>query len=484
MRDRIQTIAAKWLELKEQFGFILSPLGFAFKYVVTFIAACLVLHDFDLTGFSSPYLSKTFLILGLVSLGVYLFLNTRNQLAQILSQYAQLESWQIWGTLLVFFPLMILGGQREMLHWMTPILSSIILFTWSKRTQLRHLKFQRPTAVNYYQLWNQIRPKWPEVNLKLQANVPLSVTLDNVLISGVGTPVGQKLLSMMVSNPPKKLVLIDSSESHVAFMQAWMKKFMPTTQVVYALSASLSATELKSLFKTYGIKYVFDVDRSYTFSHMDGAQQNFLSRNLTFPRVLIDQAVSSKVKYVVSLSAIPLYADEALETAQSVLECYAQRLDSEKTRVIVLRHRAPAEGADILPNLMSQFWGYDKSNLLLSPTDEVAKTILTVLTQLQQNPSHYGAVWALTHVCEFKKMKLQREIQPSDNLDEIASKIKRSIKGIKLKIQDSDNLFPTSQDGAAIVADCPIIETDFDQCFRDVEELLRTHPAQGQKKKA
>lgn len=484
MKDQIQSLLIKWRGIADQFTAILSPLSFSIKTVFVFILSCLVFYDFDLTGFSSNYLSKTFLILGLVAVGVSLFLHTKNHVVLILEAYGDIEFWKIMGTFTVFFPLMLLGGQREMVHWLTPLYSTIAMLIWVKRNKIRSLRIQRPTAVNYYQLWQQMRPKWPEVTPSAQDIIPLPDKIDSVLISGAGTPVGQRLLGVMVSNPPKKLVLIDSSESNIAMMQAWVKRFMPKSQVVFALSSSLAAEDLKSFFKTYAIKYVFDVDRCYTFSHLQGGQKSFLLRNLTFPRLLIDQGVASKAKFIVSLSAIPLYDDEALETAQSVLECYAQRLDSEKTRVLVLRHRAPADGLEIIPNLMSHFWGYDKSNLLLSPTLDVSKTILTMMSQFQENPSHFGAVWALTHVCEFKKVTLQREIQASDSLEEIASKISASIKKIKPKIQDSENLFPTSQEGAAIVADCPIIETDFDQCFQDIEVLLKERPEQGQKKRA
>ena len=484
MKDKIHSILALGRQITAQFGFILSPLGFAGRTVSVFVMSTLLLHDFDLTGFSSTYLSRTYLILGLVSIGVYLFLYSRNHIVQVLEDYAGIEFWQILGTLVVFFPLMILGGQKEMVHWSTPIISTILLLVWMKRRQVRNIKIQRPTAVNYYQFWKQIRPQWPELSLKTQANIPIVEKYDSVLISGIGTPLGQRILAMLVSAPPKKMVLVGSSENHLTMIQAWVKKFMPSSQAIFVLSSSLTPADLKSLFKTYGIKYVFDVDRSYTFSHLDGAQQGFLLRNLTFPRMLLDQTVASKAKFIVSISAVPLYEDEALETAQSILECYAQRLDSEKTRVVTFRHRAPTDSIEVMPSLVSQFWGQDKSNLFLSPTSESANTILTTMNQLQENPSHFGAVWALTHVCEFKKVKLQREIQSTDSLEDISAKISHSLKGMKPKIQDSENLFPTSQDGAAIVADCPIIETDFDQCFKDIETLLTARPEQGQKKKA
>ncbi len=484
MKNKIQSFMVSWHEITSRFDMVLSPIGSALKTVFVFILTCLIWYDFDLTGFSSGYLSKTFLILALVAIGVNLFLQTKNHVVLILEAYADINFWKIIGTLIVFFPLMLLGGQREMVHWMIPVLSTAALLIWVKRNKIRTLRIQRPIAMNYYQMWQQIRPKWPDVAVPSEATIPMLDKLDSILISGAGTPVGQKLLGMMVSHPPKKLVLIDSSEANIAMMQAWVKRFMPKSQVVFALSSNLATADLKSLFKTYAIKYVFDLDRCYTFSHLAGAQKNFLLRNLTFPRLLLDQAVASKIKFVITLSAIPLYDDEALETAQSVLECYAQRLDSEKTRVVVLRHRAPADGLEIIPNLMSHFWGYDKSNLLLSPTPDVAKTILTMITQFQENSVHFGAVWALTHVYEFKKVTLQRDIQPSDSFEDIAIKISALIKGLKPKIQDSDNLFPTSQAGAAIVADCPIVETDFNQCFQDVESLVEGCPEQGQKKKA
>ncbi|MBW8309564.1 MAG: polysaccharide biosynthesis protein [Candidatus Paracaedibacteraceae bacterium] len=483
MKNKLSEILSKTRRFIEHNHTIVAPLSFMMRALGFFLLSALILNDFDLTGYTRSYLSKTILIYCLVSLGAFLFLQTRYNMVQVLEEYVPVFYWQLIGATLLFFPLMILGGQKEMFPWVTPLISAFLMGLWSSRHEWRQLLLKKPRVKNYYQLWRQLKPRWADRRPQQQANSDSVIAYDNVLISGAGTVLGHKILSLLATEHLKKLVLIDFNEQNLAMIRAWVKKFFPQVQAVFILSEDLTASSLKSLFKAYSIKYVFDLDRSFTHCHIEGAHKALLHRNLSFPRLLLDQAVTSKAKMVASLSAIPLDADEALTTAQSIVECYAQRLDSEKTRVVPFRVRALAEGQEAQSSLMAHFWGQDKSNVYLAPVKLVAPTLLTVIKQLIENPAHHGAVWEVTHVCEIKKLKLQREITLMDSLEDSAHKIQATIRSIKPSTLASEFLFPTSQEGAAIVANCPILETDFDKCFKDLETVMLTNPEGGQLKK-
>jgi hypothetical protein len=484
MKNKLSGILSKARHFIAHNHTIFAPVVFMIQALGFFLLSALILNDFDLTGYTRSYLSKTIIIYCLISLGTFLFLQARNPMVQVLEEYAPLAFWQLMGTTLLFFPLMILGGQKEMFFWATPLMSMLLMGLWTSRYAWRQLLFKTPRVKNYYQLWRQLMPQWTDRLTNKQANSESPNQYDHVLISGAGTVLGQKLLSLLANDNLKKLVLIDFNEQNLAMIRAWVKKFLPKAQAVFILSEDLTAQSLKSLFKSYNVKYVFDLDRSFTHSHIEGAHKALLHRNLSFPRMLLDQAVASKAKMVASLSAVPLDADEALATAQSIVECYAQRLDTDKTRVIPFRVRSLAEGQESQSSLMAHFWGQDKSNVYLAPVNLVASTLLTVMKQLMENPAHHGAVWEITHVCEIKKLKLQREITLTDSLEDISRKIQATIRSIKPSTLTSDFLFPTSQGGAAIVANCPILETDFDKCFKDLEMIMLTNPEGGQLKKA
>ena len=472
MKKKLSEILSNTRRFMEHNHTIFAPLNFMMRALGFFLLSALILNDFDLTGYTRSYLSKTILIYCLVSVGAFLFLQTRHHIVQVLEEYAPVFYWQLMGATLLFFPLMLLGGQKEMFPWATPLMSALLMGFWTSRHEWRQLLFKKPRVRNYYQLWRQLRPQWTDRLPKKQANSDTVIAYDNVLISGAGSVLGHKILSLLATEHLKKLVLIDFKEQNLAMIRAWVKKFLPKVQVAFILSEDLTVSSLKSLFKAYHVKYVFDLERAFTHSHIEGAYKALVHRNLSFPRLLLDQAVASKVKMVVSLSAIPLDADETLTTAQSIVECYGQRLDSDKTRIIPFRIRALAECPEAQNSLMAHFWGQDKSNIYLAPVKLAASTLLTVVKQLVENPAHHGGVWEITHVCEIKKLKLQREITLMDSLEDIAHKIQATIRSIKPSTLASNFLFPTSQEGAAIVANCPILETDFDKCFKDLETVM------------
>lgn len=482
MKHKLAAIISKSHDLLKQYQDVWTPLGFMGKALAFFILSALLLSDFDLTHYSSAYLSRTIIIYCLVSLGVFLFFHNYDRLTQILEDYLSIGYWQIIATTLFFFPLMLLGGRKEMFFWFTPVLSMILMILWIGRWQL--LSLMKPESVNYSQFWHNLKPQWTDrLWPKGRANVEIGFNYDSVLLSGAGTALGQKLLSLMAGSGLQKLVLIDSSVQNLTTMQAWVQKFLPNVQAVFLLSEGLNAQALKNVFKAYNIKYVFDLDRSFTRPHIDGVHQSLLHRNLKFPKLLLDQAVANKAKIVVSLSAIPLDDNDVMASAQSIVECYAQRLDSDKTRVIPFRIRALAEDSATQGFLMNNLLvnqNIRSRPLYVAPVSRVAVAMLTILRQLIENPAHHGVVWEVTHVYELKKLKLAREIILTDGLQDVFYKIQTALQLITPLTLASDLLFPTSQDGAAIVADYPIVETDFEKCFKDLEILMAANPELGE----
>lgn len=460
---------------------LFAPLGFCIQATAFFLLTALFVTDFDLTGYSSAYLSKTILIYALVHLGAFSFLQAGNHITSTLEKYAPTTYWRLGSATTLFLPLMVLSGQKEMLFWATPLISAGLMILWMNRSYMYRYKFKRSKSINYTQLWQQLKLIWPMKPIS-PSNSTAQIIYDHVLISGAGTPLGQTLLKLLAGNQLKNLVLIDSDDQNLAFVRAWTDKFIPNTQVVFILSSDLTPKSLKSLLKSYQIKYVFDLDRCFINSQIEGARNSILHRNLQFPKLLLDQSIIGKINLVVSISAIPLDDDGALETAQSIVECYAQRLDCLKTRVIPFRLRALDASQEAIIVLAQQLFGQTLSDVRLTPVESAAKSILTILHQLQENPAHHGAVWEITHVREFRKNLQTCKITATDSPIDIKKKIESAQTSVKITTIASDFLFPTSQNGAAIVANCPLIETDFDQCFKDLEALLTASPEISSKK--
>lgn len=472
MKEKIRGIFFKVSQIKQRYIAVFNPFTFMAKSLFFFMLSILIIDDFDLTGYSPSYLLKTIIVYCLVSLGIFLFLQTRSQLVQKLERYASISYLQVIGTTLFFFPLMILSGRREMFAWFTPFIALILMIAWTNRKMFYTSLTQKSWNLHYSNLWQKLVPQWTSASVKKQANSDILMSCDHVLISGAGTILGQKILSLIANDNLKNIVLIESNFHNLEIMKVWTQKFLPKVQVVSILNnKDLTAQNLKSLFKTYNIKYVFDLDRCFQPSALEADPHHFILRNLNFPKLLLDQSIASKVKMVASLSAIPLTKNEILETAQTIIECYGQRLDSHKTRVIPFRIRALAEDHESQVPVMNYLWGYT-SDLTFAPAQTTAVTILTIMRQLLENPAHHGAVWEITHAYEMKKIKSQNTITIKDDLNEIHSKLQATLLNAKRKTIASDFMFPTSQDGAAIVANCPILETDFDQCFKDIEESI------------
>ncbi|WP_010300239.1 hypothetical protein [Candidatus Odyssella thessalonicensis] len=485
MKDKLSLLISNIRHFyKSRIAFFL-PLAFVLKSLCFFVISALITNDFDLTGYSAPYLSKTLLIYCLVSLGVFLFLQAPDNRSMVLRIYARLDYWQIIITTVIFFPLMLLGGKKEMLPWFTPVLAmGLMLLMVSRRSLLRLMRYNfksATVAAKAIQSWEHLTSTVP-VGLKL-ANKKPWINYDSIMISGASTALGQKILSFMGTPALKKAVLIDSDENQLLLLRLWMQKFFPQVQAVYLLSSELTPSSLKNLFKTYGIKYVFDIDRSFYRSPIEGSDKLLCERNLKFPRLLLDQAVANKAKFVISLSAIPGEKDDTLAATQTLLESYAQRLDGDKTRVIPFRIRPLAELPEVKSKLLAHLWQFDKSKLLLAPVNQTALTLLTVLEQLTENPAHFGAVWEVTHVYECQKLKLPRQIRIKETLADLSYKLNSLILTLKCSTLSSDFLFPTSREGAALVADCPIVETDFEQSFKEVETLLLCREQSGSPRK-